>query len=87
MDGRGADMTFDVYYIKPKSGKHKFRKAHDSLINALRHAENLAAYTVDDYDGLFSYVKNSETGLVLKGDLSAGMWVRFEDVFPQAASS
>jgi hypothetical protein len=69
---------YDVYYIKPKTGKHKFRTTHNSFLEAAKHSCNLSTYDINDYDGLFSYVVDKSTGLVAKGN----KWEKFEIVFP-----
>ena len=58
---------YQVWYIT-RAGKHKMRKEHPGLIDALRHAANLGGYDCDQEGGFFAYVIDAQTGLVADGD-------------------
>jgi hypothetical protein len=70
---------YDVWYISPKTGKHKFRMTHTSYIDALKHSINLGGCDVTEDGGLFSYVTDKQTGMVAKGN----KWIPFNVAFPK----
>ena len=62
---------YQVWYINTK-GKHIMRKEHPSLISAARHSINLS-----DATELFSYVRDSDTGLIAR----EGKWITTDEAF------